>query len=222
VVKIKALNPRASDMKKQIELAMKQQYIQIPADEDGKIIDGIQKFMIAAQQQPATFRRIIHEAALMIYRVFPFKEITIGLKSPVDGRYRYEEIVGHSKTAEQALKQLAYTYEEFFSAKDYPAIRLSKFTELALVEEQPFLEHEKETYNRPILLSGVRNSTNDFVEGDYLDVYMYDSNDVMIGWIELSLTKDGKLPSMRIIKWLELFASVLSIILQRIMYTKKA
>ena len=219
---IKATNPKAADIRGKIESYMKQQYMLVPIDEDGKILDAIQKFMVVTQQQPITTRRIIHEAALTTLRVFPFKEITIGLKSPVDGLYRYEEIVGHSKTAEQALKKLAYTYEEFFSQKDYPAIRLSKFTELALAEEQPFLEHEKDTYNRPILLSETRNSIEKFVEGDYLDVYMYDSNEDMIGWIELGLTKDGRMPSIRIIKWLEFFASIISVILQRVTDIKKA
>lgn len=210
----------AANISSKVERVLRQQYSQIPADENEKILDGIQKFIALSYQPPVILHRIIHEAAMAIYRLFPFKEITIGLKSPVDGRYRYEEVIGHSRVAAEALRKLSYTYDEFFSQRDYPAIRVSKYTELALVEELPYLESEKDTYNRPTLLSEVRRSIDDFVEGDYLDVYMYGPKDEMIGWIELGATKDGKMPSASVIKRLELFASILSCVIQRVMAAK--
>lgn len=157
---------------------------------------------------------------MTIYRTFPFKEITIGLKSPNDGRYRYEEIIGHSRVAAEALKKLSYSYDEFFSQKDYPSFWVSEYTEMALVEQRPYLEIEKDTYNRPTLLNDVRKSVDDFVEGDYMDVYMYGLKGEMMGWIELGLTKDGKMPSGLIIKQLELLAFVLACFVQRMMAPK--
>jgi hypothetical protein len=157
---------------------------------------------------------------LVIYRTFPFKEVTIGLKSQSDGRYRYEEIVGHTQVATDALKKLSYSYDEFFSPKDYPAFWISDYTELALAEGRPFLESERDTYNRPILLLAARKSLDDFIEGDYFDVYMYGAKDEMIGWIELGATKDGKMPPMTVIKQLELLVFVLSFFVKRMMAVK--
>jgi len=206
-----------ASMRTAIEMRVKKEYAQTQLNEDNKIIDGIQKFILMAQQHQS-LRPVLKDAAITIFRLFPFKEITIGLKSPKDGLYRYEEILGHSKSAEQAHRSLAYTYEEFFDSKDYPAIRLSKYTEFALLEEQPFLENEKDTYNRPIMLTGVRKTVYNFVEGDYFDIYMYSPSDEMIGWIELGATKDGNIPSMITIKWLEFFASILSLLVQKHSY----
>lgn len=208
-------NGKASDITKEIEKVLKQQYKRIPEDQNEKVLDGIQKFIDFTHQPRAALRDVIHEAAMTVYRLFPFKEITIGLKSRADGKYRYTEIIGHSRTAADALKRLSYTYDEFFNQRDYPSFWVSKYTELALVEEHPFLENEKDTYNRPALLSGARKSVDVIVEGDYFDIYMYGPKDEMIGWIELGMTRDGKMPSMMVIKQLELFASILSCIIQQ-------
>jgi hypothetical protein len=165
--------------------------------------------MDLARQPGLSANDVIHEAAMAIYRFFPFREISFGLKSPVDDRYRYQEILGHTAVATEALRKLSYSYEEFFSQRDYPAFWLSKYTEVALVEEQPFLESEKDTYNRPTKLSEARKSIDDFVEGDYIDIYMYGPKDEMIGWVELSATKNGKMPSAFVIKQLEAFVTII-------------
>lgn len=205
----------------EIERVLRRQYNQVPADENERILDGIQKFIDLTHQDRITLHDVIHEAAMAIHRLFPFKEVTIGLRSRVDGKYRYEEVIGHSRVSAEALKKLSYTYDDFFGPRDdYPAIRLSRYTALALVEEQPFRESEKDTYSRPTLLSEVRKSVDDTVEGDYWDIHMYGLKDDLIGWIELGTTKDGKMPSASIIKQLELFAFILSCVIQRMMTPK--
>jgi len=197
-------------MSREVERYLKQQYRRVPVDQTEKILDGIQKFMELARQPGLSAHDVIHEGAMAIYRFFPFREISIGLKSPVDGRYRYQEILGHSTVATEALKKLSYSYEEFFSQRDYPAFWLSRYTEVALLEEQPFLESEKDTYNRPTQLSEARKSIDDFVEGDYIDVYMFGPKDEMIGWVEMSATKNGKMPTAYVIKQLEAFILIIS------------
>ncbi len=213
-------NNKAAYISKEIERSLKKEYNHIPTDQTEKILDGIQRLIDLGLQPGVSLHQFIHEAALVIYRTFPFKEISIGLKSQNDGRYRYEEVVGHTQTAAEALRKLSYSHEEFFSPKDYPAFWISEHTELALAEGRPFLESERDTYNRPILLLAVRKSLDDFIEGDYFDVYMYGLKDEMIGWIELGATKDGKMPSMLVIKQLEVLAFVLSCFVQRMMGTK--
>lgn len=211
---IEGSNSRTSEMRKAVEQAIREQRVHPVSTEDGMTLDGIQKFLATAQIPPVTIENVIHEAALAICRIFSFKEVSIGVKSQIDGRYRYEEIVGQSKTSEEALRRLSYNLEEFFDPTKYPSIRLSKVTELCIVEEKPFPDSEKDTFNRPSLLSGTRNSPDEFVEGDYIDIAMYTPEDEMIGWIELGRPMHSKMPSILKIKRLELFSYVLSLLIQ--------
>lgn len=209
------------DVREKIEQTIKQQLKQPPSKEDSKILDGIQRFLTVAQFPPVTIDRVIHEAALAIYQIFYFKEITIGLKSEADGRYRYEEFLGISKVHEQAMRKLSYSLEEFFDYSSYPAIRLSTFTELCIAEEDPFLESERNTYDQTTFLSRARQSPDEFLEGDYIDTCMYNLNHEMIGWIELSMPRFNKMPSIQTVYRLDLFASILSILIQKTLLEKK-
>lgn len=215
------VSPRSEELKKKVEMAVRQQLSQHVQNEDSKVLAGIQRFLIVVQIPPVTIDRVLHEAAVAINQIFYFKEVAIGLRSETDGRYRYEKCLGFSKKVEEALRKLSYSLDEFFSQRDYPAIRLSKFTEICIVEEQPFIESEKDTYNRPHLLGETRNSPDDFVEGDYLDISLHNDDDEMIAWIELSMPMNRKMPSIQTIQRLELFASILSILIQKTILTKK-
>lgn len=212
---------RTGKMREHVEKAIRRQLAQYATNEDSKVLDGIQKFLITAQLPPVTVGSVIHEAAWTIFRTFSFKEVSIGLKSLEDGMYRYEEFVGISKPVEEALRKMSYTYDDYFSQKEYPSIRLSKVTELCIVEENPGLEFEKETYDPGTFTSGPRGSPDEFKEGDYIDVAMYTPEDEMIGWIEVSKPLHSKMPSIVTIRRLELFASVLSIMIQSVRLAKK-
>jgi len=212
---------RSSEIRKNIELSVKQQHTTTTHNVDRKALESVQNFLIVAQIPPVTIERVIHEAALAIYRTFSFKEVAIGLKSETDGRYRYEEFLGLSKPAEQALRKLSYSLEEFYSLSDYPSIWLSEFTELCIVEENPLLDFEKDTYDKETFLSRPRKSPDEFLEGDYLDISMYNEQDELIGWIELSKPIFSKMPSIQTINRIEVFASVLSILIQKTLLTRK-
>ena len=72
-----------------------------------------------------------------------------------------------------------------------------------------------DAFNRPFILKASRKSVNEFREGDYIDVHIHGGRGETIGWIELSNTKTGKIPSRNCIFWLELIASALSVIIQK-------
>jgi len=212
---------RLDDIKKKIEQAVKQQRMQHVTSEDSRALDGIQQFLISAQIPPVTVKSVMHEAALAIYRTFMFQEISIGLKSESDGRYRYMEFLGLPKPIEEALRKLSYDLDEFFNQRDYPSIWLSKVTELCITEENPQLEIEKDTYDPATFLGRVRKSPDEFIEGDYFDISMFDMNGVLVGWIEISKPLRNKMPSIQAISRLELFASVLSVLLQKTILEQK-
>jgi hypothetical protein len=221
VDKIGEVSPRSDEIRRNIEQAVKRQRALAYPNDDSKILDCIQNFLATAQTPPVTIEHINHEAALAIFRSFSFREITIGLRSESDGRYRYEEFFGISKTAENALRALSYSMEEFFDPVDYPAIRLSKVTELCIAEENPRLDLEKHTFDQKAFLTKARASPEEFIEGDYIDVSMYDAEDKLIGWIEVAKPMFNKMPTIQKLRRLELFAAVLSILIQKTLLAKK-
>lgn len=88
---------------------------------------------------------------------------------------------------------------------------MTKHTRIFLAEDKPFLDHEVDAYTRPILLKATRKSVDDCIEGDYFDTHIFDENEELIGWIEISGTKAGKFPDPMAFRWIELLALVFGI-----------
>lgn len=56
------------------------------------------------------------------------------------------------------------------------------------------------------------------IEGDYFCVYFFGvSKDDILGWLEHSRTRDGRMPGRESFKWLELMASLVG----RIVYERE-
>ena len=198
---------------REIESGMRRQYSEANVNESLSFIVNLQKFVYGMFNRSAGEQEILREAARFIYHAFGFKEVTVPLRSPVDGKFRYEVFLGMTKDVEQSYRALAYDRDVVFDDDTYPGTKLSKFTELMLAELEPYDEGEEKTYNRPMMLSEQRKSIETMLEGDYYAVYLMGPGDDIFGWLELSSTKDGKFPPMTIIRQLELFASILSVML---------
>lgn len=198
---------------RQIESLLKARYAEPSKDDNEKFIEGVQGF-VSRIQMSTSLQRLLLDAARLIHSLLKFQEVSIGMRDPLDGKYRYFSVVGYTKEAEDALKDASYTYEEYTSQREFPGIRISKMLEMTIGENQPSMEKEKKCWNRPTRLGGVRNSPEDFTEADYLDVHMYASGNDLVGWIEVSAPKDGKMPSGQTMKRLEFFASILMIAIQ--------
>ena len=65
------------------------------------------------------------------------------------------------------------------------------------------------------MMRSKRKTSEDSIEGDYLDVLVYGPKDEILGWIEVSGTWDGKLPDAQTIRSLEVVSSVLSLAIVR-------
>jgi hypothetical protein len=194
-----------------LERALKAEYLGKEESDDERLLSGLLKFSEILKKK-TTLKLLIPECGMMIFRLFPFKEIGIGLWNPADRAYRYEFLSGHSPVAQEAHKGLRLSLEDMMGEKDYAYIQLSKYTQLNYTEgmQEDVLEKHGELYNRPSLLSGKRTSNDILLEGDYFDIYFFSSRDEVMGWIEVSNTKDNKVPPMKTIKWLELFACMLA------------
>lgn len=187
---------------------MKVDYAYPMSDRTSKVFDGVGGIFIKLQTPPIDVLQIMQEAAALISKQFAVKSTAIGLKSPVDGLFRYQVMLGYTKESEAANRKLAYNESQFSGSVDYKGTPISKLTVLFLAEDNPYLDGEQASYNRPFLLGGKRKAIDDSVEGDYIDVHIM-ANSNLVGWIELSGTILGKLPDVVTIRWLELIANMI-------------
>jgi len=175
-------------------------------------IDEIRKFVERCMKPNAQKQTVLDEAVRTILRMTEFKEIAINVKD-VDGHYRFLAMSGFKRDAEAAMRALAYTPADLKDHEAFPAFRIGRVSQYFISEMNPYKPGEEKTYNEPQLLGKPRGAPDEMIESDYIDTFMVGPADEQNGWIELTSTKTGKLPSRETIIWLELFASCLSIIL---------
>ena len=194
-----------------LERHLKAEYNATDGSDEDRMISGILKFNEILKKK-TNLKAMLTECGMTIFRLFQFREIGIGLWNPIERIYRYEFLVGHSPAAQEAHRNIKLTLEDMMGEKDYAYIQISKYTQFNYTEgmQEEALQKHGELYNRPSLLSGKRDSIDTMLEGDYFDIYMFGSRDEMMGWIEVCNTKDNEFPSVKIIKWLELFACMLA------------
>jgi hypothetical protein len=188
-------------------------YSPVARDDTERIMVGIDALLFNLRSRTITTRAFLEDAMKLIYRLFDFREIALGLKDRKDGLYRYEVILGYRKDSEVAYRQLVYKAEEMDDPKKYPVgVYISRYGEYSMVEGQPYKQGEEETYNRPLMLKKERAAPDDFIEGDYIQIYFYGMKGDYLGWIELSGPKSGKIPPRSTIKWIEFIAQIMGTI----------
>jgi len=201
---------------------IKKKYSLIPEDDLENKIDGIQRFISYANERGRPIRSVVEQTARIIYRLFNFKEVSIILRSESDGLFRYEALIGFRKESEMANRKLSFAYDDIIDSAKFPHIKLGKNAEYHLSENLIIEEGTKERYNRPFILSKEREFPDEFMEGDYIDIDIPGSNRELFGWIELGNTRDGKLPPRSHIRWIELMANILGILIQQEKIKNKA
>ena len=188
-------------------------YSPVARDDTERIMAGIDALLSNSRSRAITTKAFLEDAMKLIYRLFDFREIALGLKGRKDGLYRYEVILGYRKDSEVAYRQLVYKAEEMADSKKYPVgVYIGRYGEYSMVEGQPYKQGEEETYNRPLMLKKERASPDDFIEGDYIQIYFYGVKGDYLGWIELSGPKSGKIPPRSTIKWIEFIAQIIGTI----------
>lgn len=154
------------------------------------------------------------EAANLISKIFGIDTVAIGVRDPVDKLYKYRAVVGLEKEAEEGYKSLAYTREQLLEPSTYPSYEISDHTRLFLTEDHPYAAGEESTYHRPGLIGLKRRTITDCLEADYMDFFFYGPGGDVLGFIETSGTRLRKLPDTATIRWIELIASIMGIVLQ--------
>ncbi len=178
------------------------------SDRTSKVFEVLGGLFSKLQSPPVDIHAVMQEAASLISKQFAVKTVGIGLKSTTDGLFRYQVMLGYTPESEAATRKLVYNESQFSGTVDYKGSLISKNTMIFLAEDNPYLEGEQASYNRPFLLGGKRRAIDDSVEGDYIDVRIM-ANNKLVGWIEISGTILGKLPDVVTIRWLELIAQMI-------------
>jgi hypothetical protein len=182
-------------------------------DRMNDLLDAMQGFVSRLRDPSTGLKDILQEAVNMIHDRLWIKDVTLGLKDPKDGKFRYEVMKGLKPATWDAHRKIAYTYEQFFDVNIYKPRDISKFTKLFLSEDNPYADGEEGTYERPIMLKSKRRALDDSIEGDYLDIHIFGKRDELLGWIEVSGTVTNKIPDTPTIKTIELMASLIGVAL---------
>jgi hypothetical protein len=196
-----------------IEALLKTRYRQIPRDDNEKIVDAVLKLWFQILDGKMSRKFMLQEVAEVIHRSLMFQEIAIAIRDPKDGLYRYQIIMGFTKDVADALKTLAYSEAEARALDRFPGIQVSRLIDVT-ISEAPQKAGEAATFNRPTLVAVPRKSDDEFTFGDYMCILIPGRDDKVLGYIELSGPRDGKMPTGNRMKSLELLAITTGIALQ--------
>lgn len=196
-----------------IEALLKSRYRQLPRDDNEKILDSVLRFWFQIQEGKLSKNSLLQEVAEVIHRSLMFQEIAIALKDPNDNLYRYQTFAGFTKGAVEDMRSLAYSEAEVRAFDRLPGIRVSKLIEFTISETPPKTGEETQ-FNRPMLVAMSRKTDDEFTFGDYMNINICGRDDELLGFIEVSGPRDGKLPSGNRMKGLEFIATMTGIALQ--------
>lgn len=198
-----------------VKMKLKMDYARLQKDPGIRALDSILELTHHLKRPRVDVRGLIDDAIKLMYRQLHIKEITVGLKDPSDGLYRYVAQQGVRQEIWEGHKELAYSADAFTGRGKWKGTAISANSMLYLVEDDPYAEGEKDTYQEHLSQVSRRRTLEDSIEGDYLDVHITGAGNEILGWFEVSSMWDGKLPSANTIRWMELIADIVSIALSR-------
>jgi len=200
-----------SDIVLQTEAILRQRYSFIPKNKSEEAIIGISNFL--DRYIPGVIADKTFQIDLMktIHRIFDFQFGGIAVRDP-DGMYRMKISYGLTSESEKSYKQLTFSPNDLFDESNYPSTATSDITRFYMSETDPYKLNEISTYSRPQMMNQKRAAPDDMLENDYIDIYIKGNRDEILGYLELGVTRSGKLPSKSSIKWLETIAILLGLI----------
>lgn len=180
--------------------------------EADRALDSITRFFEGLEGKRLSKPELLCRAAEAIRKTFGFEEVTV-LTECDDGLFRYTIVLGYTQKAEEELKLLAYRGDQVLEPDSTPIVKINKYLDLTIAEAEQRPD-QKVGYTHPVLINMPRKSLEEFVYGDYLDVYVFGSGDRILAVFELSAPRDRKMPSALKLKWLRLFAIILGNVIE--------
>jgi hypothetical protein len=196
-----------------IEALLKSRYRQIPRDDNEKFLDAVLRFWLQILDGKMSRKSILQEAAGVIHRSLMFQEIAIAARDPKDDLFRYQVIMGFTKEVVDLMLTQVFSEAEVRAFDRLPGIKVSKLIEFT-ISEAPQKAGEEAQFNRPMLAAVPRKTDDEFTFGDYMVIYILGRDDELLGYIEVSGPRDGKLPTGNRMKALETLAITVGIALQ--------
>ena len=199
---------------------LKNVYSVLNRDADERLMAEILSLIEFSMDRRNPTHKVLERVSRLIVKNFEFKSISIGLRTE-DGMYRYVAFAGHPKESEDALRLQRYDLSDMIDYDKYPNIRIGSIAQYNPVEGFPDKKDELVGHRIPELPKSPRKNLNEFLPGDYIDFFMHGFEGKLIAWIELSETKDGRLPSRESIRWIELISEISATIIQARTRTEK-
>jgi len=188
-------------------------YSPIPRDDHEKLIDALLGLMEYGRDRRQSLHSFFEQVTRLIFRFFAFDQVAVGLYDRKQKDYYVDVTFGYRDDLAAEYKKVRYDYDDMVSQDRFPNIKIGKISELNPIEGLP--EDERRLFNRPYAVSAARQALDQFHEGDYIDVWMMGPQKNIIGWLELSNPRDGKLPSRMTVMWAEIIASVCAYVIRR-------
>lgn len=193
-----------------IPLRLKFEHSHTLKDQTQKALESLQNLLEHFTRPVIDLTELMQQTADCICKQLGIDTVTIGLKSPDDGKYRYVVYSGVREEAIQSQSKIAYVADDFYNNETYNGTFISKHSKIFLAEDNVYREAERDAYNRPMLLGLKRRSLNDSLEADYVDSLILGQNEELLGWIEFSGTRTGKLPDAVTIRWVEAAGGIIA------------
>jgi hypothetical protein len=212
------VNPTA--VAARIELLLKSRYRQVPRDDNEKLLDAVLKFWFQILDGKMARESMLQEVAEIIHRSLMFQEIAIAVRNPKDDLYRYQVIMGFTKDVVEVMQTQVFSEAEVRAFDRLPGVKVSRLIEFT-ISEAPQKVGEEAQFNRPMLAAMPRKSDDEFTFGDYMGIYIPGKDDELLGYIEVSGPRDGKMPTGSRMKGLELLAVITGVALQCQTYDRK-
>lgn len=195
------------------ERILKEGYSGNPKDANENFMSAIVSLIQRSVGQES-LDSVLKDTVRTVHRLFDFQFVSISLKER-DGMFRYKAQLGLTAEQEKTYFEIAYSTEDLFDDSSFPSTAVSDLSRFYMSENSPYKESEVGSYARPTHLADKRARADDMIEGDYIDVYIKDWKKEVVGYFELASTRSKKLPSRSNIKWLELIATLLGILISK-------
>ncbi|MDH4122697.1 MAG: hypothetical protein OEV21_01220 [Thermoplasmata archaeon] len=195
-----------------MEKILRERYSPVSRDEEENLSDAIESLLARINDRRKTTQSILDETMRMIHRSFDFQYISILLRDN-DGIYRYKVATGVSDISKKTLLSICLSEADLLDQSTYPSTSISNITKFFMSENEPYRPGEEMAFSRPKMLSRIRESPDDMLEGDFIEFFFRNRSNKIIGFIEAADSRNGKLPKRGTIIWLELIATLLGAIL---------
>jgi hypothetical protein len=195
------------------EKLLREHYSGTPKDPNENIMFSISS-LIGRSVGQESVDVILKDALRTMHRLFDFQFVAISMKDR-DEVFRYKVQLGLTVESEQKYFAIEYTPADLFDDTSFPSTSVSDITRFYMAENSPYKESEVGSYARPTHLSDKRSRADDMVEGDYIDIYIRDWKNEVIGYFELASTRGKKMPTRESIRWLELIATLVGMLVSK-------